>query len=243
MMRDVFTVMWKESREIFAMGGAYRGRLQLVVLLGMMGVVLPLQAGADWITSPATIGVWGWLPVVLVSTIIADSFAGERERHTLETLLASRLGDSSILVGKMAAAVTYGWSVAIAGLVLALVTVNVAGGTPGIVLYPTRSLLAAVSLSFLAALLASAAGVLVSLRAETVRQAQQTLGVATMLILFVPLFGFRGLPEPTRVRLGAWIVRTGAARIVLMVLAALTVIDVALVLAARARFRRAKLAV
>ena len=66
MMRDAITVMWKESREIFAMGGAYRGRLQLVILLGMMGVVLPLQAGVGWITSPTTIGIWGWLPVVLV---------------------------------------------------------------------------------------------------------------------------------------------------------------------------------
>ena len=37
--------------------------------------------------------------------MIADGIPGERERHTLETLLASRLSDRSILLGKVMAAV------------------------------------------------------------------------------------------------------------------------------------------
>ena len=35
--------------------------------------------------------MWMWFSLLLVINVVADSFAGERERHTLETLLASRL--------------------------------------------------------------------------------------------------------------------------------------------------------
>jgi ABC-type Na+ efflux pump permease subunit len=52
--------------------------------------------------------------------MITDSIAGERERQTLETLLASRLPDRAILLGKVAAITLLGW------LLLAL------GALPGI---------------------------------------------------------------------------------------------------------------
>ena len=70
------------------------GRFSLVILVGVFGVFLPLQSGAEWVQSPATVFYWGWVPLMLVGGAVADSFAGERERHTLETLLASRLPDA-----------------------------------------------------------------------------------------------------------------------------------------------------
>lgn len=243
MIGDALTVMWKEGKEILAMGGAQRGKFQLLIFVGIMGVFLPLQMGPQWVTSPAVVGIWGWVPVLLVSTVIADSFAGERERHTLETLLASRLSDSSILFGKMAAAVAYGWGLTLAGLVLGLVTVNVAHREGGLLLYPATTTAGALLLSFFGALLASAGGVLVSLRAETVRQAQQTLSIATMVIFFVPVFGVQGLPDEMKQRLAAWIVRAGTVKLLVTGIAILAGIDVLLILAARARFRRPKLAV
>lgn len=243
MIGDVVTVMWKEWKEIMAMGGAQRGRFQLLVFVGIMGVFLPLQMGADWVTSPAVVGVWGWVPVVLVSTIIADSFAGERERHTLEGLLASRLSDAAILYGKMAAAVAYGWGLTLAGLVLGLITVNVAHRGGGLLLYPPITAIGALLLSFFGALLASAGGVLVSLRAQTVRQAQQTLSIATMVVFFVPVFGMQGLPDEVKQRMAAWVVQAGTLKLLLTGIAVLAAIDILLVLAARARFRRPRLAV
>ena len=110
MIGDVLTVAWKEWRELFQLGGSHRGgRFSLVILIGVFGVFLPLQSGAEWVQSPATVFYWGWVPLMLVGSAVADSFAGERERHTLETLLASRLPDRAILLGKMLAAVAYGW--------------------------------------------------------------------------------------------------------------------------------------
>ena len=73
-------------------------------MIAVFGVFLPLQNGASWVTSPITMVYWAWMPLMLVTGVIADSFAGERERHTLETLLASRLPDRAILLGKVAAA-------------------------------------------------------------------------------------------------------------------------------------------
>lgn len=243
MIGDAITVMRKEWQEILAMGGAQRGRFQLLVFLGVMGVFLPLEMGPPWVTSPAVIAVWAWVPVMMVSSVIADSIAGERERHTLETLLASRLSDSAILGGKMAAAVAYGWGLSMAGLILGLVTVNVAKGGGGLLLYPATTAVGALVLSFLGALLASAGGVLVSLRAQTVRQAQQTLSIATMAIFIVPLFGLRALPDELTQRLAAWAGQAGPTTLLLTGLAALAAIDLLLILAARARFQRAKLAV
>jgi ABC-2 type transport system permease protein len=243
MIGDIGTVMWKEFKEILAMGGAQRGRFQLLIFVGVLGVFLPLQMGAKWVTSPMVVGVWGWIPIVLVSTIIADSFAGERERHTLETLLASRLADASVLFGKMGAAVAYGWGLTLAGLIIGAVTVNLAHRGQGLLFYAPTTAIGALVLSFLGALLASSAGVLVSLRAQTVRQAQQTMSIATMVVLFVPVFGLQGLPGDVKQRLAGWVMQAGVIRLMALGMAILAIIDVLLVVAARARFQRAKLAV
>lgn len=243
MIGDVMTVMWKEWKEIMAMGGAQRGRFQLVVFLGIMGVFLPLQMGPKWVTSPLVIGIWGWIPVLLVSTIIADSFAGERERHTLETLLASRLSDTAVMFGKMGGAVAYGWGLTMAGLVLGVITVNIANRGNGFLFYSATTTVGALLLSFFGALLTSAGGVLVSLRAQTVRQAQQTLSIASMVLFFLPVFGIKGLPDEMKQRIVSWMIKAGTLKLMVAGIAVLGVIDLLLILAARARFRRAKLAV
>jgi len=110
-MPDVLTVAWKEAKEFGRPGWHLKGgRLSMIIMFVVFGVFLPLQSGDRWVTSPVTMLYWAWVPLMLVTGFIADSFAGERERHTLETLLASRLPDRAILFGKVAAAVAYGWA-------------------------------------------------------------------------------------------------------------------------------------
>jgi len=89
--------------------------------------------------------------------------------------------------------------------------------------------LSAVVLSFLGAGLASAGGVLVSLRAQTVRQAQQTLNIAMMVLFFVPVFGVRALPSAVKERFAAWAVNAGSLRLLLCGIAILTAFDLALI--------------
>lgn len=109
-MADVLAVASKEWRELLGPRG-FRGKSGIALILVAFGIILPLQTGRAWITAPSVVIAWSWVPMFLVSTVIADAIAGERERHTLETLLATRLSDNAILFGKIAAAIGYagGW--------------------------------------------------------------------------------------------------------------------------------------
>jgi len=89
-MIDAGTVIWKEWSELIGQGGL-RGKRGIVHFALAFGIVLPLNNGPSWITSPMTAIAWYWVPMFLVTTVIGDAFAGERERHPLEPLLASRL--------------------------------------------------------------------------------------------------------------------------------------------------------
>lgn len=241
MIPDIWTIIWKETKELLFQRGNLRGGwLGLLVFIGVFGIFMPLQSGPEWVESPTGLFIWGWVPFLLVSGVVADSFAGERERHTLETLLASRLSDRAILFGKIAAAIAYGWGITMVSVFLGLITINVVHWQGKLSLYPAATGLGIVGLSFLVALLAAGLGVLVSLRAATVRQAQQTFSIAFFL-LFIPLFILPMLPEEWRARLVDLAVNANLSAIVIALAIILLVIDVVLILAAMARFKRDRL--
>ena len=75
-----------------------------------LAIYLPLQARDAWVNGPIPLVPATLMPVMLVGLTIADSFAGERERHTLPTLLASRLSDRAILIGKIVPSAGLGWA-------------------------------------------------------------------------------------------------------------------------------------
>ncbi|MBM4467274.1 MAG: ABC-2 type transporter [Chloroflexi bacterium] len=242
MIADVWTVMWKEWKEIFLQRGSLRGGAwNLLLMIGVFGVFLPLQAGRSWVESPQGLIYWAWVPLFLVTSVIADSFAGERERQTLETLLASRLSDRAILSGKVSAAVGYGWGLTMAAMLVGLVTVNLAHGRGELLLYPAAVFGGIMGLSLLASGLVAGVGVLVSLRASTVRQAAQTMSIAIMLLLFVPVFGVQALPAEWKARLAQAVMGADVVQIVLVAAAVLMVLDLGLLAAAMARFQRARL--
>ena len=242
MLGDIGTVIWKELKEMLFRRGNLRGGIMgIAVLIVVFGVFLPLNSGRAWVSSPTTLAYWAWIPLLLVSSVVADSFAGERERHTLETLLASRLPDRAILLGKVAAAVGYAWGATMVTVLLGLVTINLANLGGPLLLYSTTLFLAIILISFLGACLAAAAGVLVSLRASTVRQAQQTLSVAVLVLVFALAFGVQALPGPTKAELDALLMRTGAGALLAVACLVLLLLDVALLLLASVRFRRARL--
>jgi ABC-2 type transport system permease protein len=239
MMIDIRTVMWKEWNEILR--GGSRGKVGLLLFVGVFGVFLPLQMGRAWVGSPMVMAYWAWVPLFLVTSVIADSFAGERERQTLETLLASRLSDRAILFGKVGAAVGYGVGITWLSLLLGLVTVNLAHGQGKLLLYPLPVGLGIVGLSLLGAGLAASAGVLVSLRAATVRQAQQTLSIAIMVLLFLPIFGIQALPLEWKARLLEIFTSMDTTRLIMLAVVVLALFSTGLLAAAMTRFRRAQL--
>lgn len=242
MIGDIGTVIWKEWREIVLQQGSRRGgMLMLFIFVGFLGILLPLQSGQSWLDSAGPLFFVLWEPLFLVSAVIADSFAGERERHTLETLLASRLPDRAILFGKVAAGVAYGWGLTLIALLLGLVTENLTQPHSGILLYSAQVGIGGVVLSLLTAGFAASSGVLISLRAPTVRQAQQTMNVGFIILTVVPFFIYQALTATTRLQLVNAIRRSNTQEIVIIAALVLIALDGALLLAALARFRRARL--
>jgi ABC-2 type transport system permease protein len=243
MSADLLTMVWKEWKELLLQHGDWRsGILPMVVIpLGVLGVLLPWQMGRAWVDSPLTLAVWAWMPLMLMTSLIADSFAGERERHTLETLLASRLPDRAILFGKICAIVGYGWGLTILAVFTGLVTVNLVHGQGQWLFYSWKFALGVLAVSWLGAWLAAGAGILFSLRAATVRQAQQVLMLAIMLLLFVPVYGVQLLPNEFKARIAKTLAAGGTVRLALVIIVFLTLVDLILIRAAMTRFRRARL--
>ena len=241
MITDISTIIWKEARELFLQRPNFRGGwMGLVVMLLVFGVMLPLQSGPEWVTSPLNLAIWAWVPYLLVSGVVADSIAGERERHTLETLLASRLSDQAILFGKIAASMIYGWGLTMVSVLISLVTINVAHWEGEPLLFPAGIFLGILGLSFLVSLMAAGLGVLVSLKAATVRQAQQIFNVV-FLLLFIPLFAFPLLPEKLQSQVTRWLMNADVTAITLAVSVFLLVLNIVLLAIAMARFRRSRL--
>ena len=161
-------------------------------------------------------------------------------RHTLETLLASRLSDRAILFGKILAGVIYGLAMTFMCILLGLATVNVAFGRGNLLFFPAGIGLGILAVVLLISTLASGLGVLVSLRAGSVRQAQQTFTIA-YFVLFIPLMLLPMLPATVMQPVLQFLMYTDFTTIAIGAGLIVVLLDVALILAAMARFKRARL--
>jgi ABC-2 type transport system permease protein len=241
MIADILTVAWKELREMFVQGDPRgRSKMSLILLVIIFGIVLPLQNGRDWVSSPISIMVWGWMPFLWVSGIVADSFAGERERHTLESLLSTRLSDRAILIGKLLSALLYGCILTWIILLVSLITVNVAYGFGELLLFSLPLSIGAITFSILVSGLAASVGVLVSLHAGSVRQAQQLMSVG-MLVLFIPLMLLQFLPSSLRQSLIRDAGKINPAQAVIWIALGLLFLDAVLTAIGMHLFQRSKL--
>ena len=236
------TVVWKEWREFLRQRGTIRGTVSMLLIPSfILGVLFPWQTGRMWVESSLSLATWVFVPLFIVATIIADSFAGERERNTLETLLASRLSDDTILFGKIAATMIHALVMTFVIVTLGLLTVNIVHGEGEMILFSFKTLAGGTTICILVACFASSAGVLVSLRAATVRQAQQTLGVAIVLFAFMPGIIIQMLPSALKLSIGTFLESAGTTRIIITAFILFLFIDLILLRAARSRFRRTRL--
>jgi ABC-2 type transport system permease protein len=193
-MSDILTMVWKESKDVLFQGG-WKSLLRPLIMVGIMGIYLPLQFGSQWLDlTPLGMVLLLWIPFFVIISFIGDVIAGERERHTLETLLASRMPDRAILLGKVVAIVLYAWGMGVISLLLGLVLVDLFRTQGNWMFYPLDLFVDALVLILLASVLAASAGVLVSLRVATVRQAQQILSVGTIVFVFGSVFVLRAVP-------------------------------------------------
>lgn len=187
-LNDIFTVMWKEWRELlFPEGRLMGGMRNVAIMLGVGGVLFPLNAGRPWFDSWLTVYV-ACFPAIATLNYTADSVAGERERHTLETLLASRLPDPAIVLGKILAIASYGFALVAAAQPVAILAVNIVFPRGGFVLYRPEIFASILVMGAIIPTLISAAGFLCSMTAPTARAAAQR-----MLLPFVAVVALPGL--------------------------------------------------
>ncbi len=238
MTRDISTVVWRESIHLL------RGSRSTVVILRYLafvlifGVIVPWQSGQAWLHSQLPLVYWTWLSVYLASAATSGSFAHERELHTLETLLATRLPEFAILLGKILSGMIYGGVLVLVSLVLGQVVLFFKPGIGG-QFYDFRTAVGGFLASLLASFAIGALASFVSLKAHTARQAQASLSTV-ILILFIPLVIIQFLPDVQQ-QITAYALDQTGGLLILVVLAVLLLLAGGLWYLARRRFQRSHL--
>jgi ABC-2 type transport system permease protein len=186
MMTDSWTIAVKEWRE-WSCARTRLGWGALAILIVVWSVAVPLlfsHLDAAPLVIPIT---WAALPLILAGVMITDSIAGERERQTLETLLASRLSDRAIVLGKVAAVTLLGWLLLLLGTLPGLLQQVIASPTT----LASYSALALVAVSAPCVLLIVIAGAWFALYTASARFALLlTTAFAASLILGVTGLAF-----------------------------------------------------
>ena len=234
-MSDFWTMVWKEWRDSLFPGGKIVS-IRVITFIALMGIVWPLIDRQGWLTlSTAMVLLSIFFPYFYIINYIGDAFAGEHERHTLETLLASRISDRAILWGKVIANVGCVWVMALIASLLSMVIVNASNGQGQWMFYtPITGWFAVLIMCLLAILLAASAGILVSLHSATVRQAQQTLLLGSLVLFVIIFLVVRAVP----VKL---LLAMSSSQLFLIALLVLVVIDAILLAISLASFHRSRL--
>lgn len=245
-MSDVGTVFRKEMWESFGNSRARNQMLvSLLVVVALADFGLPFL-DRDYEMSLARVlffGVMFSIMTPLFST--ADTVAGERERHTLETLLSSRLSDRSIVLGKLLAVLTLGLVIAAGMILQGLVVVSFLFGRFDLLLQYLLFTPAVLLGSVILSIALTCVGLLVSMRAQTVQGAAQItslLAMPVLLLFFVgpAMFGFIAA---TRGADGAVPVDPMSTIVILLLafVASVLIIDVVLVVLTVTAFKRHRL--
>lgn len=134
------------------------------------------------------------LPVLVSSVLAADSFAGEKERKTLEALIYSPATDSEIYVGKMLVAWVPAVIIGSIGAIIYSITANIVGWSimQQIFMPNLMWIVMVVLVAPAAAGLGLAAMVLVSSRVRTFQEASQLGGLVVIPIVLLMLGQFAG---------------------------------------------------
>jgi hypothetical protein len=169
------------------MGGT-TGVLIYAFALAALGILLPWRLSFDFLDAMILLA-YACLPALLVAPVVAESFAGERERAQIPATSKER---RQLLYAKVTAGVLYGWSSALLALVMGLVTVNLSFARwilpPGLLAIDLAVLSLAVS--------ASAAGIsaAVSVKARNAKYAKRTLRQGFLLLLVLVIYYSRFMP-------------------------------------------------
>jgi len=184
---DALTVARKELRELLGERASRRGlQVQAVVIVAFLGIFIPAKLAGAWLAaSPAAIVLYLIMPSLVAGSFGADAFAGERERRTLETLLATPLADHAIVAGKAIAALAAALAVAVIAMVAGSVTINVVAAPPAVFVPPPELWLGALLGTLASSCVSTAVAIALSIRIAVARSVQQMVSLMFVLPVFL----------------------------------------------------------
>jgi len=147
--------------------------------------------GANFLFAPMFLII----PLMVSSILGADSFAGEKERKTLEGLLYTPVSDTELFMAKVLTALIPAMIVNVASFVLYGLVVNLGGyRTVGRIFFPTATWWPLVFWVGPALAVAGlGATVLMSSKAKTFMEAQQASGMLVLPVVFLMIGQLTGL--------------------------------------------------
>ncbi|MFN8025008.1 MAG: ABC transporter permease subunit [Acidimicrobiia bacterium] len=249
MRDDIATVVWKELSELRAgRGGGGRSSVGLVVVALFVAVVIPFSAGSGDFGGVAAMTIGLLVAAMWVLTSVPDSFAGERDHRTLETLLATRLSAEAILLGKLLASVAIATALGTVAIILSVIASDVGTavhGDPGdAVSIPWLQMVLGVLLAALVSFALGNVGILVALRASSAMVAMRELGLGLAGIAIGVSIGVHALPKGASSDLADVAADLGSLSPAVLAIggaALFVVLNAALFAVTRARFTRPKL--
>ena len=204
MFAEIIAIMWKEWRQLLQRAG---GNLSVFVLrilfsLAIFTLIIPVTVKDGAIVDYSWNQIWITIPLIIVLGLISFSFAGERETHTLPTLLASPLSDRALVLGKMSLPVVYGSICPLIVSLCLLVRINIFNSHSDLILYSSESFISGILTSLLVAIFIATLGVYTSMKAPTIRQAQTSLLLTTFIVILLPaiLLVITGILIPNNIR-------------------------------------------
>lgn len=179
----LFTVLFLDPGAQLDSIGNIIGSLPAGALADQLAVLPGVRAQIGWFMANYLLAPFYLLiPLMAASTVTADSFAGEKERGTLESLLLSPATLRELFAGKVAAALTVSLALTLGTFLLTAVTLNLIGwSTYGGPFFPTGNWLPL--LVFVIPFLSLAViflNVFISARVRTFQAAYQLGGIVVL---------------------------------------------------------------
>jgi ABC-2 type transport system permease protein len=135
------------------------------------------------------------IPLMVASVVAADSFAGEKERKTLEALIYTPTTDLELFTGKVLSALIPAMAVSLLGFVLYGLTANIAAWpTMGTIFFPnTVWVVLILWVAPAVAVMGLGATVIVSSKVNSFQEANQIAGVIVLPLLILMIAQITGV--------------------------------------------------
>ena len=168
---DIYTIAWKEWKEIFCLGNNWEKTfVYLLLCLIALAIVMPLPAKntQEFIDDSFDLMYyWSTIPYFLLYFYRQFGVFEERQRKTLLTLMATATPNYAIVLGKISATVTFCWGSTVLTSILSLAKANLSARQNTPLFYTWQTFFFGSAVSLLFTILVASCGMLISFYNET----------------------------------------------------------------------------